>query len=207
MARTSTALTKRPHGRTHGRACPGHLPWMKSSFLELPGLPVSCDCIGGYEEFSHDGGEGDLAGSLVMGDEPVGEVLEGGRMSQGSAGGVEEDLTDVRSAVAGGCTRVGFAALSGVWGESDEGGDLLGGEEAELRQLGDEGGGCDRADTLDGAQELGELGGLGIAVDGLGDVGLDGVEAITESRSCVQGSAARAFRWPERGGSARRGGY
>ena len=102
-------------------------------------------------------------------------------MTQGGPRGVEEDLADVRASMGSRRAGAGFAALSGVWCESDEGGDLFGGEEAELRQVGDEGGGGDRADALDGAQELGELGGLGIPVDGLGNVGLDGVEAIAQS--------------------------
>src|SRR6516165_10448616 len=48
-----------------------------------PGLAVAGDGVGGNQDFAHNGGEGDLAGSAVAGDEAVVEILEGRGVADG----------------------------------------------------------------------------------------------------------------------------
>ena len=67
-------------------------------------------------------------------------------------------------------------------GEADEGGDLLAGQAAELRQVGDQRRGHDRTDAAHPAQSLGEAVELPIAGDVALDRLLDGLKALGQRR-------------------------
>ncbi len=53
----------------------GHLPWRRSSALRWSGSKViSSDGVGDDQDFSHDGGQGDLSGTMIGFHETIVEV-------------------------------------------------------------------------------------------------------------------------------------
>ena len=82
-------------------------------------------------------------------------------MAHGGTSGIEEDAAHARPAVTGGLAVAGLAAALGVRRQADQGGDLLGREQAELGQIGDQRDRRHRADAEDGLQQPGQFGGWG----------------------------------------------
>ena len=129
---------------------------MASSGLSLSGFEVvSSDGVGDDQGFSHDGGQGDFSGAMIGFDEASVEVLHRGRMSNGGPRGVEQGAAHERSSVAGFGMAALFSAFVRMGGEPDKGCDLFSGQAAELRQVGDQRRGDDRADAAHCAQSLG----------------------------------------------------
>jgi hypothetical protein len=87
-----------------------------------------------------------------------------------------------RSSMAGFGLPALFTAFVRLGGEPDEGGDLLSGQAAELRQVGDQRRGHDGADAAHPAQSLGEAIKLPIAGDVALDRLLDGLKALGQRR-------------------------
>ena len=87
-----------------------------------------------------------------------------------------------RSSMAGFGLPALFTAFVRLGGEPDEGGDLLSGQAAEFRQVGDQRRGHDGADAAHPAQSLGEAIKLPIAGDVALDRLLDGLKALGQRR-------------------------
>mgnify|MGYP006200534301 CR=1 FL=1 len=98
-------------------------------------------------------------------------------MLDGRSGSVEQDAADVGAAVRGSGAAAGLAAVAGVRRQTDEGGDLLAGDQAELGQLSDQGTGGDRSDAAQGLQQAVSRGHLGMAGDVPLDLAFDGAQA------------------------------
>jgi hypothetical protein len=97
-----------------------------------------------------------VAGAMVGFDETAVEVAHRGGTADGGARGVEKGAAHERSSMTGFGWPCSFSAFVCMRGEADKGGDLLSGQAAKLRQVGDQRGGHDRTDAAHRAQGLGE---------------------------------------------------
>jgi hypothetical protein len=109
----------------------------------VPGLAIAGDGIGGDQQFAHDGGQRDFAGPPILADQPVVEAFEGRGMADRSASGIKQGLAQTGATMTGRFTVAHRAASPGVRRQADKSGDLLGAEQTQLGQIGDQGGGGD----------------------------------------------------------------
>ena len=147
-----------------------------------PGLSVAGHGIGGDQKLAHDGDERDLAGSAVLVDEPVVELLERGGMADRGPRSVEQGSAHPGPAMAGGFAITGFAAFFGVRRQADERGDLLAAKQPELGQIGDQRRRRHRADAKNGLQQRAQLGAVRIGRNRCGKLAFDGFKAVVQHR-------------------------
>src|SRR3954453_11122237 len=114
--------------------------------LGLPEDAIAQHGVQGCDHLAHDGDDDDL-GLLARRGEAITEGFESGVVAAGAEGGHVEDVTHRHAAAVDAAMSPELAAIEVVWGETDEGGNLLAAHAAELWQQGDEGEGEHRADA------------------------------------------------------------
>src|SRR3954454_13103720 len=139
-----------------------------SGGLGLPGGAVAQHGVQGGDHLAHDGDDDDL-GLLARRREAITEGFESGVVAARTEGGHVEDVADRHAAAVDAAMSSELAAIEVVWGETDEGGNLLAAHAAELGQQGDEGEGEHRADAWHGGQALVAASKIRLGGDHLGE--------------------------------------
>src|SRR3954462_7640386 len=161
-----------------------------SGGLGLPEDAIAQHGVQGCDHLAHDGDDDDL-GLLARRGEAITEGFESGVVAASPEGGHVEDVTHRHAAAVDAAMSPELAAIEVVWGETDEGGDLLAAHAAELGQQGDEGEGEHRADAWHRGQARVTPREIGIGGDHLGQALVEEPDIGLDPRQAALGEAAQ----------------